>query len=66
MNRFEADLAFAARSTPRRMPSADILAQYQADARAAAQRERAGVETNASRLRAFLIAMAAPNAALLR
>jgi hypothetical protein len=66
VNRLEADLAFAGRPTTRRMPSAEILARYQADARDAAKRTNPRGNTTASKLRAFLIAMAAPDAASLR
>jgi hypothetical protein len=66
VNRFEADIAFAARASARRMPSADILARYQASARDAARRSGARVDTTETRLRAFVIAMTAPNSATVR
>jgi hypothetical protein len=65
MSRFEADLALA-RANVRRMPSAEILAQYQADARAAAKREGARVDTTVNKLRAFIMMMAAPNSTSVR
>jgi len=60
MSRFEADIALA-RSNVRRMPSAADLARYQADAREAARRSGAVTDNTASRLRAFIFAMTAPN-----
>jgi hypothetical protein len=65
VTRFEADLALN-RVNVRRMPSAEILARYQADARAAAQRDNVQPSASQPRLRAFILAMAAPNSALLR
>ncbi len=60
MSRFEADLALA-RVNVRRMPTAEILAQYQADARAAAKRDGAKPDPIMSKLRAFIMARTAPH-----
>ena len=60
MSRFEADVALAS-ANARRMPSAEILAQYQADARAAAQRNGAKPDPIVAKLRAFIMSRTAPH-----